>query len=213
MAIEAVIRHDAPQIRVAGEEDAKQIIHLALVPIGPVIQMRDGWDGGGFIRIGLDADATVVAHGEEVVDDFEAVGAGGVVDAGDVGDHGVFGRGVGFQEGDGRGHAGRGDVDGEFVLPDGELLDVFGEAGHEVLAVGVQAGGFGLVFVGGVYDWRVEFAAGWRREGHRVSCQGDVVGDQGGRQTYADVERGACWAALLGMLHLCFFLLNSSAVL
>lgn len=71
---------------------------------------------------------------------------------------------MGFQEGDGRGDAGGGDVDGEFVLPDGELLDVFGEAGHEVLAIGVQTGGFGLVFVGGVYDGGVEFAAGWKGE-------------------------------------------------
>ena len=32
-------------------------------------------------------------------------------------------------------------------------------------------------------------------------------------RTYGDVERGANWVTLLGMLHLCFFLLNSSAVL
>lgn len=162
MPIKPIIRHDAPEIWVACEEDAEQIIHFPLVPIRAVIQMRDGRHGGGFIRIGLHADAAIVAHRQQIVDDFEAVGAGRVVDAGDVGDHGVFGGGVGFQEGDGGGDAGGGDVDGEFILPDGELLDVFGEAGHEVLAIGVQAGGFGLVFVRGIDDGGVEFAAGWR---------------------------------------------------
>ena len=94
------------------EKHTEQIIHLALVPVGAVVEAADGGHGGGFVGVGLDADAGVVAHREQVVDDFEAVGAGRVVDGGDVGDLGEFGGGVVFEEGEGGEDAVGRDVDG-----------------------------------------------------------------------------------------------------
>jgi hypothetical protein len=99
-----------------------------------------------------------VANGQQVVDHLEALVAGGVVDGGDVRDLGEFGGGVVLEEGEDGDDAGRRDVDGEFVFPNGEpvvvstlisgvwwlgkernaLLDVFGKARQKVLAVLVE---------------------------------------------------------------------------
>jgi hypothetical protein len=50
-----------------------------------------------------------------------------------------------------RDEAGRSGVEGELVLVDGELLDVLGETGGEVLTVLVQGGGEREGFGGWVY--------------------------------------------------------------
>ena len=71
------------------------------------------WPGEWFLRslCRIDADARVVADGEHVVDDLEALVAGRVVDSGDVADLCEFGGGVVFEEGeDGDDAVGR-DVD------------------------------------------------------------------------------------------------------
>lgn len=112
MSIKPIIRHDPSQIRVPHKKHPKQIIHFPLIPVGAVVEVADGGHGGGFVGVGFDADAGVVAHGEEVVDDFEAGVAGGVVDGGDVGDLGEFGGGVVFEEAEGGGDGGGGDVEG-----------------------------------------------------------------------------------------------------
>lgn len=52
-----------------------------------------------------------MADGEQVVDDFEALVAGGVVDGGDVADLGELGGGVVFEEGEDGDDAVGGDVD------------------------------------------------------------------------------------------------------
>ena len=52
----------------------------------------------------------------------------------------------------------RGNADGELVFPDGELLDVFGQTGHEILAVLVKRHSFPRVFVGVIDDGSGEFA-------------------------------------------------------
>lgn len=90
----------------------KQIVDFAFVPVRAVVEVAEGGDGGGFVGVGFDADPAVVADAEEVVDDFEAGVARGVVDGGDVGDLGEFGGGVVFEEVEGGEDAGRGDVDG-----------------------------------------------------------------------------------------------------
>lgn len=37
VALEAVVGHDTAEVGVAGEEDAKHVVHLALVPVGAVV--------------------------------------------------------------------------------------------------------------------------------------------------------------------------------
>ena len=107
----------------AYEEDAEQVVHFSLIPIRAIVQSTDGWNGSGFICVCLDADAGVVADGEHVVDNFEAGISRRIVDRCDVSYHCELGCGMVFEEVEGREHAGRGDVDCEFVFPDGELLD------------------------------------------------------------------------------------------
>lgn len=58
------------------------------------------------------------------------------------------------------------DVDGQFVLPHRELLDVLGQAAHQPRAVPVQVVGLGLVLVGRVDDRRLQGAA----KGSTLSC-------------------------------------------
>lgn len=112
---------------------------------------------------------------EEVVDDLEALVLGGVIHCRDICYHCVFGRGVVLEERNNRDDTGGRDIDGEFVLPDGELLDVFRETREEVLAVGVEAGGLVLVFVGRVDKRCMQFPSGcnWQLViGARESCSG-----------------------------------------
>ena len=124
MAVETVVGHDAPQVRVADEEDTEQIVDLTLVPVGAIVEIAEGGHRSGLVGIGLDPQARVVADGEHVVDNLEALVLGGVVDGGDVGDLGVFGGRVVLEEGEDGNDAGRGNVDGELVLPDGEPCNV-----------------------------------------------------------------------------------------
>lgn len=98
VSVETVVGHDAPQIGVVREEHTEEVVYLTLVPVGTVVEGCDGWHGGGLVGVGLDANARVVANGEQVVDDLEALVAGGVVDGGDVADLGELGGGVVFEE-------------------------------------------------------------------------------------------------------------------
>lgn len=126
MSIEPIIRHDASQIRMVHKKDPKKVIDLTLVPICAIVKGTDGGHGGGFVGVGFHADARVVPDTEEVVDDFEALVLCGVVNGGYVGDLGVFGAGVVFEEGEDGDDARGGNVDGELVFPDAKLLDVLG---------------------------------------------------------------------------------------
>lgn len=66
-----------------------------------------------------------MAHAEKIVYDLEALVAGWEVDSRDVNNLGIFRRGVLFEENESGYDACRGDVDGQFVFPDGELLNIF----------------------------------------------------------------------------------------
>ena len=115
VAVEAVVGHDASEIGVADEEDTEHVVDLTLVPVGTVVEACDGGYGRSLVGVGLDADARVVADGEHVVDDLEALVAGRVVDGGDVADLCEFGGSVVFEEGeDGDDAVGR-DVDLEVL--------------------------------------------------------------------------------------------------
>ena len=76
------------------EEDAEEVVDLTLVPVGALEEGHDGGDGGRLVGVGLDADARVVADGEEVVDDLEALRARGVVGGCDGADLRELGGGV-----------------------------------------------------------------------------------------------------------------------
>lgn len=115
--IEAVISHDPSQIWMVDEEDAEQIVHLALVPVGAVVKRREAGHRRGFVRVRLDADARVVTHGQHVVDDLKSLVAGRVVDGSDVRYLRKLGGCVVFEEGKGRDHARGRDVDCELILP------------------------------------------------------------------------------------------------
>lgn len=122
VTIKAVVGHDSPQVGVATEEDTKQIPYLTLVPVCAIVEPGDGRDRSGLIGVRLYADARVVADGEEVVDDFEALAAGGVVDGGDVADLGKLGGSVVLEKVEDGEDALRGNVNCELVLPDGESV-------------------------------------------------------------------------------------------
>jgi hypothetical protein len=85
---------------VARKEDAEEIVDFAFIPVCAVVEGGYAGDRGGFVGVGFHAETGVVSDGEEVVDYFEAVVFGGVVDRGYVGDLGVFGCGVVFEEGE-----------------------------------------------------------------------------------------------------------------
>lgn len=67
-----------------------------------------------------------------MIDDLEALVAGGVVSAGDVDETLELALAVVAQEGQGLDDGGWRDVERELVLPYGELLYEFGQALHEV---------------------------------------------------------------------------------
>lgn len=77
-----------------GKEDTKEIVHFSLVPVGTVEKTRDAGNGRGFVGVGLDTDARVVADREEVVDNFKTVLSGRVVGSSDGADLGELGSGV-----------------------------------------------------------------------------------------------------------------------
>lgn len=94
VALEAIVGHDTAEIWVAGEEDAKQVVDLALVPIRAVVEGGQAGDGGCLVGIGLDTDSRVVTNAKQVVHDLESLIAGGEIYGGDVTDLGELGSGV-----------------------------------------------------------------------------------------------------------------------
>lgn len=106
---------------------------------------------------------------QEVVDHFEPVRTGRDVHGGNVHDALVLAPVVVPQElEDGEDTRGGG-VEGEFVLVDGELLDVFRETGGQVLTVGVEGRGERGRMSGRV--GREFFGKGWDRALRDVGCE------------------------------------------
>lgn len=63
------------------EENSEEIVDFTLIPVGAIVKTSDARNGRGFIGVGLDTNARVVAHGKEVVDNFETLIAGGKVNS------------------------------------------------------------------------------------------------------------------------------------
>ena len=82
MPLEAVVGEDAAQVRMAGEQDAVEVVGFALEPV----RRREHRDRRGHRRrlvgLHLHADATVTGGRQQMVDDVEALLARGIVDAG-----------------------------------------------------------------------------------------------------------------------------------
>jgi len=55
MTIEAVVSHNASEVRMAGEENTEEIPHFSFIPIGTVIQACDAWDWSCLVCVGLHA--------------------------------------------------------------------------------------------------------------------------------------------------------------
>ena len=128
MPIEAVVCHYPSEVWVANEEDPEEVVNLTLIPIRAVVKTCDAWDGRSFVCVCLDSDARVVSDAEKVIDNLEAGIPRRIIDCRNVRHHGELRSCVVFEEGHDRDNSRRRDVDGELVLPDRELLDVFGEA-------------------------------------------------------------------------------------
>jgi hypothetical protein len=120
VTVKAVISQDASKIRVADEEDAEQVIHFALVPIGTVVQIAYRRDRCRLVGVSLDPDAGVVADRKQVVYNLESLVSRRIIDCGDVDHAGILGSGMVFEEGKGRNDAGWGNVNGQLVFPDRE---------------------------------------------------------------------------------------------
>jgi hypothetical protein len=116
---EAVIGEDAAQVRVAREQDPEHVVDLALVPAGAGVRGHDGGDHVLLPHMGFHADAVVLVHAEEVVDDVETPLPLGPVDGGDVDQRGKGAGAVGLQELDDAVDLGHGDLDGQLPVRDG----------------------------------------------------------------------------------------------
>lgn len=124
----------------SSEEDSVHIPGFTLEPVDRVEQSSKRGNGGDLVGVGLDTNTGVKTNRQTVVDDLETVGARGVIDSANIHDLLELRVGVITQElHDGQDGVG-GDVDGELILIDGELLDVFGENRGEVFAVLVKGG-------------------------------------------------------------------------
>lgn len=80
------------------EKDSEEVIYLPFIPHCAVIEGSDTWYGRSLVSICFDPYAAIVADREQIVDDFETVVAGGVINGRNVSDRGVFGRRVVFEE-------------------------------------------------------------------------------------------------------------------
>lgn len=70
----------------ANEEDAKQIINFSLVPVCPVVETCDARNWRCLVGVCLDPNPGVVAHAQEVIDDFESLVSGREINRSDIGD-------------------------------------------------------------------------------------------------------------------------------
>ncbi len=84
MPVEAVIREQAPQVRVPFEEDAVHVERLALEPVGGWVDADHRRNRRILVGLDLDADAQVLGEREQVIDHVEATLALRIVGAGHV---------------------------------------------------------------------------------------------------------------------------------
>lgn len=166
----------------ADEENTEHIVNLTLVPVGSVVEGCDGWDRLCLVGVGLDSYAGIVADTEQVVHNLESLIATWEVNCCDIGNSSELGGSVVpvlllvadlfhgphwptpkvaphhyvLEPSEDWNNARWWDVDGQLVLPDAVLLDVFREARENVCAVFMHLLGSGGVFVGWVLNSAVQ---------------------------------------------------------
>ena len=84
MAFETVIGQQPPQIRVAGEQDAVEVVGLALEPVGAGKTDDRARHRRRLVGLDAHADAVVQPGAQQVIDHIEALLALGVIDAANV---------------------------------------------------------------------------------------------------------------------------------
>lgn len=120
------------------EEHPKQIPHLPLMPIRPMEHRHGAGHSVGLVRIRLHPDPPRMLHTQQMIHDLKPFLALRVVRTADVHESLELALRVVAQKGEGGDDAAGSDVQREFVLEDGELLDEFGETLGEVGTVVVQ---------------------------------------------------------------------------
>ena len=143
------------QIRMAGEQDTKKIPSFTLIPdtgsAGTILDLKNrripisttentngARNGIGLCSIGLDPDPAAVLDTQQMVDDFEAFLAFGVVCTTDIHDTLELALAVVTEKSENGDDSGGGDVESELVVEDGELMNEFWETLGEVGGVGVE---------------------------------------------------------------------------
>jgi len=120
------------------EEDTEQVPSFSFIP---VCTPEDGSSTGDrvcFSGIGLDPDSTTLRNAEQVINNFESLVPVGVICTADV--HAAFKLTLRVisQECEHRDDTRRRDVESEFVLENGELLDEFRQTLHEICSICMQ---------------------------------------------------------------------------
>lgn len=100
-------------------------------------------------------------HTQKVVHNFKSLTLGRVIHSSNICNHGIFRGGVIFQ----KRHDGKntrwGNVNGELILPYGDLLDVLRKTRYQILAIRVQTGCFFLIFIGRIDHGRFKFSSSY----------------------------------------------------
>lgn len=143
------------QIRMAGEQDTKKIPSFTLIPdtgsAGTILDLKNrripisttentngARNGIGLCSIGLDPDPAAVLDTQQMVDNFEAFLAFGVVCTTDIHDTLELALAVVTEKSENGDDSGGGDVESELVVEDGKLMNEFWETLGEVGGVGVE---------------------------------------------------------------------------
>ena len=139
----------------AGEQDTKKIPSFTLIPdtgsAGTILDLKNrripisttentngARNGIGLCSIGLDPDPAAVLDTQQMVDDFEAFLAFGVVCTTDIHDTLELALAVVTEKSENGDDSGGGDVESELVVEDGKLMNEFWETLGEVGGVGVE---------------------------------------------------------------------------
>lgn len=138
VALETIVGEDATKIRMAGEQDTKKIPSFTLIPISTTENTNGARNGIGLCSIGLDPDPAAVLDTQQMVDNFEAFLAFGVVCTTDIHDTLELALAVVTEKSENGDDSGGGDVESELVVEDGKLMNEFWETLGEVGGVGVE---------------------------------------------------------------------------